>query len=191
MPKKSAKTLINLDLLKPQNEPQKLLTQAFRWILSSGRFLIVFVEILVLVTFVLRFKFDADIAATKEAIEEQIPFIESIKSDEDLIRSTQFQIATIHSINQDNMPYHLILQKIASQTPNGVTLRSITMQKQTGRVEIKLSGITTSNANLTGLLASLKKEPFFRDINLISTNFEQNVINFSITGIVSQEAKNL
>lgn len=191
MPKKSAKSLISLDLLKPQSEPKKLLTQALWWILSSGRFLIVFVEILVLAAFVLRFKLDADIATTKEAIEEQVPFIESIMADENLIRSTQFQIITINSIKQDNPPYHLILQKIATQTPSGVTLRSIAMQKQNNTVEIKMSGITTTNTNLTGFLAGLKKESFFRDVNLTSTNFEQDIINFSITATINQQTKNL
>lgn len=191
MPKKSAKSLINLDLLKPQNEPQKILTQALRWILSSGRFLIVFVEILVLVTFILRFKFDADITATKEAIEEQIPFIESLKSDEELIRRTQFQVSTIQSIKQENPAYHLILQKIASQTPNGVTLRSLSLQKQTGNVEIKMSGTTSSNINLNGFLIGLKKDSFFKNVNLTSTSFEQDVINFSITATTNQQTKNL
>ncbi|MBI2018031.1 PilN domain-containing protein [Candidatus Daviesbacteria bacterium] len=190
MPKKSA-GLINLDLLKPQSEPQKLFIQALRWILSSGRFLIVFVEILVLAAFVARFKLDADILATKEAIEEQIPFIESLKSDEDLIRRTQFQIATIYSIKQDSPDYHLILQKIAAQTPTGVTIRSLSLQKQTGKIEIKISGTTSSNANLTGFLTGLKKETFFQDINLTSTSFEQNVITFSITGAAKEKAENL
>lgn len=191
MPKKSAKSLINLDLLKPQNEPQKILTQALRWILSSGRFLIVFVEILVLVAFILRFKFDADITATKEAIEEQIPFIESLQSDEELIRRTQFQISTIQSVKQENPAYHLILQKIASQTPNGVTLHNLSLQKQTGNVEIKMSGTTSSNINLTGFLIGLKKDSFFKNVNLTSTSFEQDVINFSITATTNQQTKNL
>ena len=191
MQKKSAKNLINLDLLKPQNEPQKIFFQMLRWILSSGRFLIIFVEILVLATFILRFKFDADILATKEAIEEQVPFIESLQSDEDLIRRTQFQISTIRNIKQENPAYHLILQKIASQTPNGVTLRNLSLQKQTGNVEIKMSGTTSSNINLTGFLIGLKKDSFFKNVNLTSTSFEQDVINFSITLTTNQQTKNL
>ena len=162
-----------------------------RWILSSGRFLIVFVEILVLAAFILRFKFDADILATKEAIEEQVPFIESLQSDEDLIRRTQFQISTIRNIKQENPAYHLILQKIASQTPNGVTLRNLSLQKQTGNVEIKMSGTTSSNINLTGFLIGLKKDSFFKNVNLTSTSFEQDVINFSITLTTNQQTKNL
>jgi len=162
-----------------------------RWILSSGRFLIIFVEILVLATFILRFKFDADILATKEAIEEQVPFIESLQSDEDLIRRTQFQISTIRNIKQENPAYHLILQKIASQTPNGVTLRNLSLQKQTGNVEIKMSGTTSSNINLTGFLIGLKKDSFFKNVNLTSTSFEQDVINFSITLTTNQQTKNL
>lgn len=191
MPKKPAKSLINLDLLKPQGEPQKLLVKALRWILSSGRFIIIFVEILVLGAFLFRFKLDADIAQTKEAIDEQIPFIESLKSDEDLIRSTQFQIATVQSIREGNPEYSLILQKIALQTPDGVTLGSLTLQKEVGKLDIKISGTASTNGELSSFIVGLKKETSFQDINLTSANLEQGLVNFSLTGAAKQPAKNL
>lgn len=191
MPKQAAKSIINLDLLKPQGEPQKLLIQAFRWILSSGRFLIVFVEILVLTAFVLRFKLDADIAATSEAIEEQVPFIESLKSDEKLIRKLQFQISTISSIKQESPDYQAILQKITALLPSGITLQSLSFQKQTGGVDIKMSGSTIASNNLTSLVNGLQKETTFNNVNLVSTSFEQDQINFSITLTSTKSTKNL
>lgn len=191
MPKQSARSIINLDLLKPQSEPQKLLVQAFRWILSYGRFLIVFVEILVLAAFVLRFKLDADIASTKEAIEEQIPFIESLKSDEELIRKLQFQITTIQTVKRESPDYQTILQKITALLPSGITLHSLSFQKQTGGVEIKMSGSTTASNNLTSLMNGLKKEASFNNINLVSTSFEQDQINFSITLTSAKSTRNL
>lgn len=191
MPKKPAKSLIDLDLLKPQSEPQKLLVKALRWILSSGRFMIIFVEILVLGAFVFRFKLDADIAQTKEAIDEQIPFIESLKSDEDSIRDTQLQIATIQSIREGQPQYSLILQKIATQTPTGVTMSSLILQKTVGRVDIKISGTAQTNGDLSSLITGLKNEGTFQDINLVSANLEQGLINFSVSGTASQPSKNL
>lgn len=191
MPKKSAKSLINLDLLRPQSEPQRLLVKAFRWILSAGRYLIIGVEVIVLGAFIFRFKLDADIAATKETIEEQVPFIESLKADEELIRTTQFQVATIKLIKETNPDYSLILQKIADQTPTGVTIVSLNLQKSLGKTEIKISGTASSQGELSSLMTGLKEDENFIDLNLVSVSLEQGVINFTLTAAAQQLTKNL
>src|SRR2546425_990488 len=98
MPKKPASIKINLDLLKPQSEPQRVALKAFKWLLSSGRLLVIFTEILVLAAFLFRFKLDADLQSTKEAIEQQIPYIQSQSGDENLIRQTQFQLSSIKNL---------------------------------------------------------------------------------------------
>src|SRR3989338_10870849 len=104
MPKsKSPKLVINLDLLKPQSNPDKLPTKLFHWLLYSGRYIFVFVEALVLIAFAARFKLDADLAAKKEAIEEKIPYIENLRPYEILIRETQLKLSTIDSVRRNSL----------------------------------------------------------------------------------------
>ena len=62
---------INLDLLRPQSSPEKLFSRLLRWLLSTGRYIFIFVEALVLIVFISRFKLDDDLASKKEAIEQQ------------------------------------------------------------------------------------------------------------------------
>lgn len=182
MPKLAGFT-IRLDILKPQGERQKLISQVFRWLLSAGRYLIIFVEVLVLVAFLLRFKLDADIASTKQAIDEQIPFLESLKSDEKIIRNLQFQIATIKDIHQNSPDYSLILQKIAQQTPTAVVISGINLEKtQSGLVSMKIVGKAISGDHLNTLNLGLKSDNNFQNIILSGVSFEQGIISFTITG---------
>src|SRR5688500_12046830 len=98
MPKpESPKLVINLDLLKPQSDPEKILVKFIRWLLKAGRYIFIFVEAIVLIAFITRFKLDEDLASKKEAIEQQIPYIESLKPYEILIRQNQLKLATIDS----------------------------------------------------------------------------------------------
>lgn len=181
MAKPAHKLILGIDLLKPQSEPQKITVKALSWILSAGRFMIVFVEILVLAAFLARFKFDADIQSAKEAIAQQVPFVESLKADEVLIRKTQFQLSTIKEVKSSRPEYTLILDKISSQTPAGVTLNNLNLEADKGKVLVKLSGIARSNSDLTTLFLGLKQDKNFKDVNLSNIEIDQAIINFSLS----------
>ncbi len=188
MPKKSLKIGINLDLLKPQSNPEKLPIKLFRWLLSTGRYLFIVVEAIVLIAFITRFKFDADLASKKEAIEQQIPYIESLKSYEVLIRQTQLKISTILTSRGNLIDYPVILKKIADQTPIGVKVISLNMENRVGKLSFTMNAEAQNNNDVTSFVEGLKQNSTFSDINLTSIGLEQGLIRFTLTGI-AQTAK--
>lgn len=188
MSKKKFKIGINLDLLKPQSNPEKLPIKLFRWLLSTGRYLFIVVEAIVLVAFITRFKFDADLASKKEAIEQQIPYIESLKPYEILIRQTQLKISTILTARSELVDYPIILKRIADQTPLGVKIISLNMENGVGKVIFTMSAEAQNNNDVTSFVQGLKEDSSFSDINLTNIGLEQGMIRFTLTGI-SQTAK--
>lgn len=188
MPKKNIKLGINLDLLKPQSNPEKLPLRLFRWLLSTGRYLFIVVEAIVLLAFITRFKLDADLASKKEAIEQQIPYIESLKSYEVLIRQTQLKISTITSARSDLVDYPVILKKIADQTPTGVKIIGLNMEKGIGKVSFTMNAQAQNNNDVTSFVEGLKQDSSLSDIDLTSIGLEQGLIHFTLTG-TSQTAK--
>lgn len=184
MPAKNAKNpklSIRLDLLKPQGSPQKLGVKLLRWLLSTGRYIFIFVEGLVLVAFLTRFKLDADLAQNKETVEGQIPFIESLKPYEILIRQTQLKLSTIGSIRSSSPNFAQILKKISAQTPQGVKLLGINLEREVGKMTVLMNGQAQSNADLSSFIAGLKQESSFVNVSLTSIGLEQNIIRFSIS----------
>lgn len=180
MPKLKATPVINLDLLKPQSSPQKLPIRLLGWLLSAGRFIFIFVEALVLIAFILRFKLDADLASKKEAIEEQIPYIESLKPDEVLIRRVQLKLSTINAYNSSVPDYPQTLTKITGETPLGVKILSLTLEQSLGRVLIQINGQAQNNSDIAQFIANFKNSGYFVDINLSSMGLEQGVIKFTV-----------
>src|SRR3990167_10878959 len=152
MPKGKPGLTINLDMLKPQSNPEKIPVKLFRWLLSSGRFIFIFVEALVLIAFGARFKLDADIASRKESIEQQIPYIESLKNYEILIRQTQLKLSTINSFYTNYIDYSQILKKIAEQIPFGVKILSINLDKNADKVSVKLNASALRSDDLASFV---------------------------------------
>lgn len=181
MPKAlNPKLAIHLNLLKPQSNPEKLLIRLFRWLLYTGRYLFVFVEAIVLIAFVARFKLDGDLAAKKEAIEEQIPYIESLKAYEILIRQTQLKLSTIGTVRKDSLDFSIILKKIADQTPLNVKLTAINTEKKVDNADIRINGQTQITSDLTNFVLGLKGDDSFESVNITSVGLEQGIITFTI-----------
>lgn len=184
MPKSSkspVKLAIHFNLLKPQSNPEKLLVKLIRWLLSSGRYIFVLVEGLVLIAFIARFKFDADLQTRKEAIEEQIPYIESLKAYEIIIRQTQLKLSIIDNAKKNLPDFPVILKRISNQVPLSVKIATMNMTSNTdSTATIHISGQTSINNDLTSFLASLKEDNTFSNVNLANIGFEQGVIKFTI-----------
>ncbi len=189
MPAKNPKLSINLDLLHPQGNPEKLASKLIRWLLSSGRYIFIFVEAIVLIAFFTRFKFDADLAEKKESIEQKIPFIESLKPYEVVIRQTQQKISNLGSFYKDSTDYSKILTEIANSTPKGVTISNISLEKEVGKVTIQINATSQSNTDLSGFITALKKAQSFSAVNLAGIGLEGNVINFTINASANNLAK--
>lgn len=175
---------ILLDLLRPQGNPEKISVKILKWLLSTGRYIFILVEAVVLIAFILRFKLDADLASKKEAIEQQIPYIESLRSYEILIRQIQLKISTIKASRGDFADYPKILNKIADQTPLGVKLLSLNMEKGVDKVTFRMNAEASNNNDVTNFTQGLKGDPSFSEINITSIGLDQGKISFSLTGSI-------
>lgn len=180
MPKVKHKLTISLDLLHPQSNPEKILVKLFRWLLASGRYIFVFVEALVLIAFIARFKLDADLAAKKEEIEQKIPYIESLANYELLIRQTQMKLSAIDSIKKASPDWAAIFQKIADQTPASVTITNINMDKDVSNAAIRIMAQTKNNGDLANFVNGLRSDDAFTSANIASVGLETGTINFTI-----------
>lgn len=191
MPQKSGPELIiHLDLLKPQSNPEKVFTRLTRWLLSSGRFIFIFVEALVLIAFIARFKFDADLAAKKEAINQQIPYIESLKPYEILIRQTQLKLSTISSFQTNYADYSQVLKRIAIQTPASVKIINLNIDRNVSKINIELTARSQNNSDASSFAQGLKQDPFFSEVNITSVALEKGTLNFSIKAQASLTLRN-
>lgn len=186
MAQKLPKLSIHLNLLKPQSNPEKILVKLVRWLLSTGRYIFIFVETLVLLAFITRFKLDADIASKKEAIEQQFPYIESLKPYDILIRQTQLKLSTINNIKNNSSNFPEVLKAIADQTPVGVKIISINLEKDLSLMTIQLNGQAQNNNDLAVFTLGLKQDASFSNVNYTSIGFEKGLINFAINASFKQ-----
>lgn len=192
--KKSARptsSRIKLNLIHTQGLKEKLPVLFLKWLVAYGRFIVIAVEIIVVATFVTRFKYDADIEDYKDKINARLPYLESLSVDEAQIRKTQFELDQVKKVYTNTPDWQEFLTTLSAKTPQSVSLKTITLEHPDGKpnLSFRLTASANSNDSLSVLIKGLKEEGGFSDINLASITFEDGEIKFSITGTAIKEKK--
>lgn len=183
------KSLIHFNILVSQTNQPPIYTKLIRWLLSSGRFIVIMVELVVILGFVARFKFDQDLSDLDDKIKEQIPYIQSLKEDELLVRHTQFQLSTILSEQTNRPDFISAFNKIAAITPTSIKINLLNINASTpDKTQLKISGASPSSLAVEAFITALKKDPIFAEINLASISVEKQQVVFSIQGVIKRGA---
>ncbi|MCL5410058.1 MAG: PilN domain-containing protein [Patescibacteria group bacterium] len=174
--------LFKVNLLVHKEDQLKIEFKLVKWLLSSGKFIVIFVEIIVVGAFIARYKMDADLAAIKAKIAEQVPYIQSLKEDEILIKQTQFQLNTIKQIRQESPAYTSIMQKISQETPQDIILSNVALDRTRTypTTSITITGTTPNTISLAAFLRALQKDSSFTDVTLTNLSLEEKS-DFTIT----------
>ncbi len=184
MPEPASKLKIHLNLLHPQGIPVPVTVKMLKWLLSYGRFFAIGVEIFVVAMFIFRFKLDAELADTQKKINEQIPFIENLNSDVAKLAQVQNKLKIVNKNINNNVDWQNLMTKLASETPNGVTLTSLSLDhsEEAPVVQLKMLGEATSNNDLAIFLNGLKQDSTFQNIELTNIGYNEGKLTFTITG---------
>lgn len=182
-PNQPTKLRISLNLLHPKENPAKLPERFLKWLITYGRFIVIFVEIVVVAAFLGRFKLDADLDELKRKINRDLPYVEGLFVDEALIKQTQNKLALIDKTYSNSDKWQEVILDLSSQIPESIQFTGLQLdEKDESSLNFKITAITVSNSDLGIFLNNLRAVSNFREINLASISFERNQIVFTVTG---------
>lgn len=175
--------LFNINLLINRGKSEKLYTKLLRWALSSGRFIVILVEMITIGAFVYRYKLDANLNDIQDQINQKAPYIKSLGTDEMDIRHTQFQLSTISKLKSENIDFSKPLTELTQIIPKSITLTNINLDRTEAypNTSLSITGKTPSNLELSVFIKELQKNSNFSEITLANIAFD-NQTTFTITG---------
>lgn len=147
------------------------LGKLLQWALSVGRYLVIFTELVVIVSFVSRFTLDRRITDLNGQILQKQIIIESYGQLEKDVRNVQKKIDSYIQVEQQENVTS-VFPVLTAVTPQDVTLSDLQMRP--GR--ITFSGVAPSNLSLGIFLNNLQVSGSFTDITVerIGTSKDTN-----------------
>lgn len=149
--------------LLPQEEWERGVVGKFlKWTLTIGRHIVIFTELVVILAFLSRFKFDRELTDLSEAVKQKQAIIESSLQFEDKFRFLQKKLGMIENLRKNQIVTDVLLDELSSLIPVDVTLSDLNINGK----QISFSATALSEAGLATFLKNLKASPKFEKLAL-------------------------
>ena len=161
--KKPAKKKVNVSINLVPQDPffETILGRTLKWALSVGRYIVIFTEMVVIISFATRFTLDRQVTDLNSAIAQKERAIKSYGDLESEFRFIQDQIEDFKQLQQD---YNLVqIFPLLNETiPNGVAFDTLTVQANS----ITFSGTAFSQDALNVLINNMQLHKNFNDVRI-------------------------
>lgn len=146
--------------------------RVLQWSLNTGRYIVIFTEIVVILSFASRFVLDRKVTDLNESIYQKQLIISSQDQFENEFRLVQAKIQNLQQLEQQNNLIDIfpIFQKII---PNGLQLEKMNIRQNV----ISGEALASSNDALTLFISNLQLSPHFQEVSVskIETSDEKQV----------------
>ena len=168
----------DFNLIPTSQFESSLAGRLLRWLLTSFRFLVIFVEIIVIIGFVARFwldmqhsQLDDEITQAQELLTAYLPF-------EKDFRHTQKQLETLKNTNDQANKLSQLLTIITQSLPNDATLLSF--NQSTGVIEITATAI--EEKSISQFLVNLRSRPETAQVTTtrVATDSKTKALEFTL-----------
>lgn len=165
-----------VSFLPKEELEQKALGRVLIWVLSTGRWIVVLTEFIVICAFLSRFYLDREIADLHDDIFQKQAIVEAMSNFEEEFKSLQTRIETIDELVGQAMPNE-ILETIIPVIPNDVFLNSFDFQED----KIEISAVALSYQGLANFWYDFGKLENFANVKITKIGKEEQKTEITFT----------
>lgn len=167
-----------IEFLPQEDWEKSTLGKLLKWALSTGRYVVVFTELIVILALLSRFKLDRDLTDLKEQTAQYQAMIDASGEFENQFRFLQERVNQVNILEQKRNTLNLVLFELSEITPINVSLDILSVTP--AKVNLQAQALETSG--IETLIANLEKHPRFNQIRLSELNSEEKgqLINFQL-----------
>ena len=164
-----------------------IMGRTIRWALTAGRYMIIFTELVVIVSFATRFKLDRERTDLNNSIQHKTAMIESYGDLEEKFKAIQTRLAYFKEVNNNKIDTDLFLY-LNQIIPTGVTIDNLTISSN----HVSVSGTVPSQAVFNTLIANLKQSAKFSQVSIgkIEKNSEEDQFDFKFSAKIKSTDNN-
>lgn len=169
---------VNINLLPKDPFFSTRFGQILRWALTAGRYIVIFTEIVVIMSFIARFTLDRQVTDLNSSIERKKQVVLSFGNLEDNFRTVQEKISQFKQSEQETNIVETF-ENLSSVVPKGITLNELAIRP----TSLTIAGNTFSRNAFNLLVNNLQLSPNFSNINVgqvQSSDEDTGSIEFSI-----------
>ncbi|KPJ70336.1 hypothetical protein AMJ51_02260 [Microgenomates bacterium DG_75] len=151
-----------IEFLPQEDWEQTSFGKFLKWLLTVGRYIVIFTELIVILAFLSRFKLDHDLTDLYKQIENKQAIIQNSAEFETEFRFLQKRLSTIQGLREEQLKTAQLMEEISALTPIDVSFSDLSV---TGD-KASFTASALSEAGLATFINNLKKSTRFTDLNI-------------------------
>lgn len=169
--------ITNINLLEHDTFTDSTIGKFLTWVLSVGRYIIIFTQLIVILSFLSRFKLDRDLTNLNSDIDRQKAIILSYGNLENTFKTLQHKLAFIAE-RQKIVQAQDLLPMISDIVPNDVRIE----QMQITPSSVQIQAIALSQQGFAQFINTIRQQRLVRDISIndISLSDQGATMQFSL-----------
>jgi len=169
---------LNINLIPRLEFEKRPLGKFLQWALTYGRYIIIGTEIIVLMAFFSRFKFDRDLTDLHELVGQKEAIVAAAQGLEEDVRSLELRLKEVKSLGEKSASSTQILKILEGIVPPDVVLKEINLDQG----KLTLLGSAISNFGLNYFLTNLTSSNKFSRVTLeeVSRGAGGQLTNFKL-----------
>jgi hypothetical protein len=181
LPFSRAKTsaAININLVPKDPFFDTIVGKTLRWALFIGRYIVIFVELFVILSFAARFSLDRQVTDLNDKLFQKEQIIKSYGTLEPTVRLAQFKIDQYKQIDQQANLIE-VFPTLSRIIPSGVTMNELVIKESS----VTMTGRALSQNSLNVLISNVQLSPQFHNISVERIEIGDNQLpgfEFNIT----------
>lgn len=180
--KPASKKDVRVNLLPKDPFYDSMIGKGTTWALSIGRYIVIFTEIVVILSFVSRFQLDRQVTDLNNEILQKSNIIQSYGDLEQNIRDIQKKIEVYEQL-KTTQPIQDIFVVLTQITPEEIEYKELGIKSDT----ISITGRTRSTQALTRFLTNIQATPYFSNVvvdNISNKDARNPGFDFNIKAII-------
>ena len=134
------------------------------WLVNTGRWIIVFTQLFVIIAFLSRFWLDQEIADLYAKTSQKVTIIEAAQEFEEEFRSLQNRLIKIDKVNEERQNVNEKIEKIIALLPSQINLRSIQVRDK----EVSFLIVSRNEQALIDFFKNLIIAPYLEQVSIDS-----------------------
>jgi Tfp pilus assembly protein PilN len=161
--KKKKQKPVSLDFNLMPKDPffETAAGRILNWTLSVGRYVVIFTQLVVILSFATRFVLDRQVTDLNASINQKKIAIESFSDLEEHFLFVQKQITDVKQLQQESNLME-IFPLLNETIPNNIVLDDLTIRQN----DVVFSGTALSQASLNVLVNNIKLSPYFDNVSM-------------------------
>lgn len=176
---------LNINLLPQDPFFSGFVGRTLQWSMGAGRYIVIFTEIVVILSFAARFTLDRQVTDLNETLYDQMQQLEGLAEDEAAFRLAQAQLSVIKK-NQEISNILDVFGALSQVVPAEVILDRLSISQNA----ISLESTALTQASFITFINNLQLTPQFNSIRIgkvESTGSGQPGFSFSLTAATRKE----